>query len=176
MPPPRPPALHLGQRQPSCPHPSSNLPAQSLQQHPETQRGTRPPDTAVHSSVLPRVALTDASPIMCLAPWSSLPRAAYVLTSRNTGKQLAASEPVVSQQESTQMPISPFPGQHLHFQMCSAGVKFKLLSGTFIHILVLYFILKPSMCHWPHITFWKMPIRLSTSLPSSLSSYMLNMN
>lgn len=169
MPAPQPPALHLGQRQPSCPHPSSSLPAQSLQQHLETHRGTRPPDTAVHSGVLPRVALTDTSLIMCLAPWSSLPRAAYVLTGRNTGKQLAASEPVVSQQESTQMPIFPFPGQHLHLQMCSAGVKVKLLLGTFIRILVSYFILKLSMCHWPHITFWEMPIRLSTSLPSSLS-------
>lgn len=33
-----------------------------------------------------------ACPVMCLAPWSSLPRAAYVLTGRNTGKQLAASD------------------------------------------------------------------------------------
>lgn len=89
------------------------------------------PDPAVHSGVLCRVG---ASPIMCLAPWSSLPRAAYVLTGRNTGKQLAASDPVVSQQESIQMPIPPFHGQHPHIQMCLAGVKFKLHSGMFIHI------------------------------------------
>jgi len=35
--------------------------------------------------------------------------------------------------------------------------------------MLLYFPLKPLMCYWPHITFWKMPSWLSTSLPSSLS-------
>lgn len=160
-----PPALPPRQRQPSWPHLNSNLPAQSFQQHPEHVKAWGP-DPAVHSGVLHRVG---ASPIMCLAPWSSLPRAAYVLTGRNTGKQLASSDPVVSQQESIQMPIPPFHGKHPHFQMCLAGVKFKLHSGAFIHILVSYFVLKPSMCHSPHITFGKTPIRLSTGLPSSLS-------
>lgn len=145
--------------------PPDHISTPTSQQHPEHVKAWGP-DPAVHSGVLHRVG---ASPIMCLAPWSSLPRAAYVLTGRNTGKQLASSDPVVSQQESIQMPIPPFHGKHPHFQMCLAGVKFKLHSGAFIHILVSYFVLKPSMCHSPHITFGKTPIRLSTGLPSSLS-------
>lgn len=108
-----------------------------------------------------------ACPIMCLAPWSSLPRAAYVLTGRNTGKQLAASDLWYPSGTASKCQF-PLHGQHPHFQMCVAGVKFKLPSGRLIHILVSYFVLKPSMCHWPHITFWKMPIRVSTGLPSSL--------
>lgn len=112
------------------------------------------PEPAVHSGVLCREG---TSPIMCLAPWSSLPRAAYVLTGRNTGKQLAASDPVVSQQESVQMPTPPFHGQHPHFQMCLAGVKFRLCSGTFIYIFISYFVLKLSMCHWPTLHLGKCP-------------------
>lgn len=126
-----PAASHLGPRRPSRPHHISNLPAQPPQQHPKTCRGIGDPSLVADSAVLPRAALR----------WVRLPssvwllRAAYVLTGRNTGKQLAPSEPPVPCQESTQVPVPPFPGQHIHFQMCSTGVKFKLLSGTFINIL-----------------------------------------
>ena len=76
-----------------------------------------------------------ASPIVCLAPRSPLLRAAYVLTGRNMGKQLVPSEPAVPHQESIQVPVPLFPSWHPHLQVCSAGVKFKLLSGTFKYIL-----------------------------------------
>lgn len=118
------PALHPGQRQPCWAAPACQ---HSHPSSPQKHAKAWGPDPAV----LNRVALMGASPIMCLAPWPSLPRAAYVLTGRNTGKQLAASDPVVSQQESTQMPIPPFHGQHPHLQMCLAGVKFKACSYTF---------------------------------------------
>lgn len=102
--------LHCTQDRDSPPeHIPAPTPSTVTQQHPETCQGMDP-DPAVPLGVLHRVALTGASPIMCLAPWPSLPRAAYVLTGRNTGKQLAASDPVVSQQESIQMPIPPFHG------------------------------------------------------------------
>lgn len=76
-----------------------------------------------------------ACPIVCLASWAPLLRAAYVLTCRTAGKQLAPSEPAVPHQESTRVPGPPFPSQYCHLQLCSAGVKFKLRSGTRMHIL-----------------------------------------
>lgn len=156
-------------RGPSDPHHTSNLPAEAPQQHLEKCRGTRNPRTGTNSAIPPRAAPT----WMHLPSCARLPllRAANVLTGRNADKQLGPSEPVVPCQESTQMPVPPFPGRHPHLQVCSAGVIFELLSGTFIlfSFMMLRFALKPPMCHRPHITFWKMPSWLSTSLPSRLS-------
>lgn len=168
MPPPRPPCMAPGTETALLITSQLQPPSTVTQQHPETLQGTGTPDSC------PLRCPVQGGLDGCISHHVSgslvLPAQSCLCAYRqNTGKQLAASEPVVSQQESTQMPIPPFPGQDPHFQMCSAGLKFKLLSGMFIHILVSYFVLKPSMCHWPHITFWKMPIRLSTGLPSSLS-------
>lgn len=110
-----PTASHLEPRRPSRPHHTSNLRAHAPQQHPETRRGTRNPQ---HGCQFGRPAQggpnAGASPILCLAPWSPLLRAAYELTGRNTGKQLAPSEPAVPHQGSTQVHVPPFPSRHPH--------------------------------------------------------------